>query len=187
MKTKNRSFKTAAICGALAVLSLVNVCVLSFNKSQVNPILTRNVNADAGPIGFIFGYLMGEYSQSNKEYFRYDEAQTVCNPVNISRGTLTQDQIRSWGLALNANTTQGTTTLPLEAGVKADVKYSKNKKGDYEFAVDIILPGDKWKVKACEPCGPDDPDVLSSKCVDYDQCAQIVNKRITLYKQALGL
>lgn len=190
MKTNNKSLKTAAICGALAVLSLVNVCILSFNKSQVSPILTKNVNADAqqilGPYTLLFS--LGEFFGNNNTYYKYDEIRTICNTVTISRGTMSLEQMRNSAFGLNATLTgPATTQVGVDGGATASIDAHKTSKSSFDFAVDIVLPGDNWKVKTCEPCCPNDPDVISGKCVTYDQCSEVIKMRVAAYKEALGI
>lgn len=191
MKTKNKSFKTAAICGALAVLSLVNVCVLSFNKSQVNPILTRNVNADAGPIGFVLGYLAGEYSNngnSNVAYYRYHTRKTNCSKLIISNGTISQDELRSSAFGLNASANGVLhSVVNVEGGASAKIQTNKQGGNSFSYSVEIDLPDNDWLVKTCESCGPNDEGVLTCKCVPYDECSQTVEMRVSAYKAALRL
>ncbi len=187
MKTNNKRIKTAAICGALAVLSLVNVCVLSFNKNQVSPILTRNVNADAGILGPYYFFIELFGGSGSNLYYKYDEAEAECNPVTISEGTMSAEQLINSVFNANASIPQGSVKIPLDASAFANLEYKKNKKGSFDFKVTISLSGDKWRIKTCEPCNPTEPDVLSTRCVNYDQCAEAMKTRIKAYREALGI
>lgn len=194
MKTNNKSLKTAAICGALAVLSLVNVCILSFNKSQVSPILTKNVNADAQQIlgPYTLGFNLAEFYASLCGYYRFKERTTICTPVVISNGSITRQELKDSNI--NADVTGNATidgTGYLDGGVNSSFNYSmklqKKNTNYFDYSLDVSLPGKDWLVKTCESCSRYDEGVLSSRCVPYDECSQLIQTRINAYKAALKI
>lgn len=193
MKTNNKRIKTAAICGALAVLSLVNVCVLSFNKNQVSPILTRNVNADAGNLGsFDLWAYISELIERNTTYYEYQDAWTKCTPLEISNGSISKQELRDSGI--NANVS-GNATVEGTAQTSADVSSEFNYKMDlkqynanyFNYTLKVSLPGKDWEVRTCKSSSKDSKNVLHSKCVPYDECAQVMLTRVNAYKQALKI
>lgn len=193
MKTKNKRIKTAAICGALAVLSLVNVCVLSFNKSQVSPILTRNVNADAeilGPSTLMFG--LGEFIERHTAYYKYKDRFTECSELEISNGTITRQELKESGINANVTgnaTVEGTSQTTANASTTFNYKMDlKEYNSDYfTYKLKVSLPGKDWLVRTCMSSSKDEEGVLHSKCVPYDECAQTIQTRVNSIKDALKI
>lgn len=195
MKKKNSFLKMLTICGSLVLLSVINICVFSVNDGKVKQLLTGDVKADAQMIGpyNIIGWAV-EYMENHViKSYKYDVMYTSCNPVVLSDGQInvgsTKDQKLQLGLETSIDYDRTISGLKVHANgdVNYDCSISGYNTNSYTYCLMISLPGDNWKVKNCESCSANDPDVIIGGCENYDACAVTMKGRIPVYKMAFGV
>ena len=192
---KCKSLRTLIVAGSLALLSIVNVSILTMRDTRVKSLVATEVNADAeelGPWGFLIW--LTEFCYDNfGSHFKFHEFYTVCNPMELSKGSFANGSQadHNFRSAIGGEISGNTSISGTKATAHGDVDYSANisnyNANSYSYQVIISLPGDHWKVKLCEPCSANDPQRIQGSCQDYDACAITMKSRIAAYKTAFSV
>ena len=191
----NKMKRRLILCGIVSMFALVNVVVTISNERQKALLFADNTDALSDSDDFLEN-LVAEFwafiGNNNNVVYKYNERTNLpCAPVKIFSGRYQSGSSQAQNLDLNlgltgsANYATGSVNGHAEASYRASKESSTNYQ--YEYTVDIVLSGNNWKLKTCEPCAESDPDKVGKNCTNYNECADAVNSSASAYRSALGI
>lgn len=178
------------VCGSLALLSAVNVRVISLKECKEIPLLTENVNAQSASL---FEWFI-ENMESNQVYYKYNEHTGLsCTPFELTSGKVSvgsqkhRDLQNNLGALIDASKTISGTRKAVGGDIDFDFHSTNYNNRTYDFNITISIVGQDWKIMTCEPCSKDDPARLYGACVLFDECLDVMKGRISTYMQLFSL
>lgn len=188
-KTKKRIL----LCGIITVFAAVNMVVAVSNEKHKTLFKTENAEASVVNWYLIFYNIWESINQNNNDIvYRYNTRTGMsCTPVKIFCGKYDYNSSQAYSLNTSLGLEGSVTHAAGRVGGTANASYdaTKNEKTNYqyEYNVEIILDGNDWTIKTCEPCSPTEPDVIGKNCTTYSECADAIKANASAYRYALGL
>ena len=191
----NKLKKRILLCGILTAFATANVFVAISNEKQ--KALFRMEKAEAQGIGVVTWEILYEmwerFSQyNNPEVYKFNTRRGLtCAPVQIFSGKYeygsAQAQSLDTHLGLNGSGSYASGNVNGSADASFQAYKSAVNNYQYEYSVNIVLDGNNWMVKTCEPCSTSDPEMIGSNCSTYNECADVIRSSADAYRSALGI